>query len=1009
MNTDNADIKKVIEHHHYNELKTEIDICKPGAVFSVSCPDQAIIKGIILHMEQEFETHNLFSFFINEENTDYQDFFKQAFTDIEKTNTDRQEPGKKNIFFITGIHNLKEEIRTDFIGYILSIQDLFKSSLYALILWITPEYEKEIFYYAPDVWNKISGKYDLISILPHRIVSKKSMQSLLIPLEKITAYLRKVIREYESWKKIHVKKQDFTIEIMGNADLNNYYVPSSFVNKKGQVFLLDDLLKVFLENKKINFLTLLGEQGTGKSTFALYYYIYLAKQYIQNPEDNRIPVFISLDNYKNEFNPENYILELFEKNFDIKLSLIKFQDMLLRGKFIFFIDGFENMSSSNNQELTRKNLNKITGLSVKNIIIEKGIEKPQPSNKVFFTCRSHYYLVDVKGKNTSISDYTTICREYVAKENFQIVRLNLKKFDEPGFKNYVVKNTNNNIIARNVLGIINDQYISNKLSGHDILKQMIIRTLPAFQDKKEINAADLYRYYTEFWINSDDWRFKMTKAGKREFLHRLALSMFQKGEGHFVHYSEAHLPDQKAFKINSPDNNRSICKKEILTCEFLYCDPDGNYKFVHRSYMDYLIAEFYFLNIRQKNERPVPYPHLEEETRAFLKLIISSSKANLKGLNLSDLDLENINLYQADLSGADLSRTNLANAILMNANLSKSDLTTANLSKAKLTRINCSKADLSGANFTEARLREAVLNDARFNGANLRSTDMRGCKLRKARLAWADLTKADLAEADLTGANLTDTDLTDVNLDQAILCETDLTGSNMTKAILTGADLSSSKLNNVDLSSVNLSNTSFKWAELQNANFSLANLTKVKFVEADLTRVTLDDSNCKEADFRWAKLQGARLRYANLNEADLSGANLTKAKLSEADMTWANLSHTKLVSADLTGAKLNMCKAGHADFTNANLSSADLTWADMAGVNFTKADLSDANLSEADLTQCRFNNAKLVRANFKGANLQKADLQNAALDGADMTGADLTDTNQPNSNQKDKDKADTKK
>ena len=992
MDTDNTDIEKIINHRSYKELKTELEICKSGAIFSIVCPDETVIQGVIEHMKLDILDHDPVSLFINEQNTDFQIFFQQNFDHKQKTDCEqKQEPCKKKIINISGINNLTEDSRPDFLGYIQSLQILFKSVPFTLALWITPELEKEIFFYAPDIWHQITGKYDFSPLLPYKAGLKKSELPLAIPLDKIIKYLKNVISQYENWKTIRQDKQPFLIEPMGNFDLYNNYVPSKFANKRGQEFLLDDLLKVFIENKKINFLTLLGEPGTGKSSFSVYYYINLAKQYIDNPADNRIPIFISLKDYKDNFVPESFLIDMFKKIFDVKLSLIKLQDMLLRGKFVFFIDGFEKMASINNIQSIINNLKTLTGLSVKNVILEQGIEKPQLSNKVFFTCQTHYYLIDIKGDNTSISNYTEICREFVTKENFQIVHLNIKDFDDSDLKNYVIKNTGNNIIARNVLGIMNDPYILNKLSNPKIIRQMIIRTLPAYQDKKEITASDLYRAYTDMWIECDDWRFKMTPSGKREFLHRLALNMFQKGDGHFIHFSEAYEPEQKAFKENSPDNDRIICRNEILTCEFLDCDSDGNYRFIHRSFMDYFIAEFYFLNILHKDERPVAYSHLEEEVRFFMKLIISSGKANLKGLNLSELNLENINLYQADLSGADLSRTNLTNAVLMNANLQNADLTTANLSKAKLTRVNCRGADLSGASFIEARLRDAVLNNARFNGANLHSSDLRGCKLRNARLAWADLTKADLTEADLTGANLTDTDLADANLDKAILCEADLTGSNMAKAILTGADLSSSKLNNVDLSSVNLSKTNFKWAELQNANFSLANLVKVKFIEADLTRVTFDDANCQEADFRWAKLQGAKLRYTNLNEADLSGTNLTKAKLSEADMSCVNLTNAILVNADLTGAKLNMCKAGDADFTEANLSSTDLTWADMTKANFTKADLSDANLSEADLTQCQFDSARLNRANFKGASLQKADLRNAVQDGTDFTDADLTD------------------
>ena len=92
-------------------------------------------------------------------------------------------------------------------------------------------------------------------------------------------------------------------------------------------------------------------------------------------------------------------------------------------------------------------------------------------------------------------------------------------------------------------------------------------------------------------------------------------------------------------------------------------------------------------------------------------------RANLTGLNLSNLSLSNMNLSHADMTEADLSGADLRKIKLVGANMVRTVLRNANLRGA----------DLRNADLSDADLREAVLLDADLSGADLWRANLNGC------------------------------------------------------------------------------------------------------------------------------------------------------------------------------------------------------------------------------------------------------------------------------------------
>jgi len=760
---------EISENPHYREFKTELKICRIGGLFLALYQDKSVINAIIRQLQKDLPDYFIFSLAMTAQKVGFPTFFEQTF---------QQAGDQSNIFHVTGIETLTTELQADFIKYLQYTRERFKAEPYSLVFWITPQFEKQLFFAAPDFHHWTSGTYDFSQIPVSVSLPEKPDY-----LENIAAYLENVIRQYEHWQEVKDREeQDFLIEVMGRANLNEYYVPTYGIDEYKNSFLLDDLFKAFLLDCKQNFLTLLGDSGTGKSTFSLYYYIHLARQYLQD-KNARIPIFISLKDYRGKLNIETFMVREFYEKFRIEISFQIFQNLALQGKFVFFVDGFDEMASLANLELTVKNFRELTKLSFENILFMTNCcEKRQTANKVFLTSRTHYFFSEMQEKEILKADYTILYRNYATKSNYAITRIRLKQFNDEQIEDYILKNTNNRQLTDDILETIKNTYNLQDLSTRPLLLEMIVRAIRSLTHKSEVNAYVLYQAYTDQWIDRDDWRSLMKPEGKRAFMWDLALKMFRKGGAFTLHYSELNPPEKEHLKENFRVKGEDYYQYETLTCSFLNRDKAGNYKFIHKSFMEYFIAEHFFNTIKRKEKRTIRSYQFNRETEIFLQLAIVLEKSNLKNLDLSGLHLNGIDLRKANLGG-----TNLKEAKLKEANLEGANLKEANFEGADLKEANIVDADLRGANLREAKLKRADLIGADLKEANIVGAYLRGAKLKGASLIRADF--ADFRGANLKGANLKGADLRGANLKGANLKGANLKGANLKGANFRGANL----------------------------------------------------------------------------------------------------------------------------------------------------------------------------------------------------------------------------
>ena len=152
--------------------------------------------------------------------------------------------------------------------------------------------------------------------------------------------------------------------------------------------------------------------------------------------------------------------------------------------------------------------------------------------------------------------------------------------------------------------------------------------------------------------------------------------------------------------------------------------------------------------------------------------------------NLCLADLRGIDLHNVDLRCANLCGVNLYDADLHGASLSQANLYGANLFGVNLYCANLYGADLYGANLCNANLNHTCLYCVNLHCANLYGASLRYAGLNGANLYNANLHGADLYSANLYKVSLCDADLRGANLDSASLYEVDLHGADMRGANL---------------------------------------------------------------------------------------------------------------------------------------------------------------------------------------------------------------------------------
>ena len=204
--------------------------------------------------------------------------------------------------------------------------------------------------------------------------------------------------------------------------------------------------------------------------------------------------------------------------------------------------------------------------------------------------------------------------------------------------------------------------------------------------------------------------------------------------------------------------------------------------------------------LSQKKIEETEFDQIMEEHKKWLENHETGKRAELRDVDLSNMDL----------SGRDFSHANMEGVILMFSSLGGANLSNANLQQAVLHKADLSKATIDGTIFVNASLNFSNLNECKGEHANFSFACLWDCNVKKASLPSASFFDAKVCDCDFTGSNLENARFTCADLDNACFADTNLRNAGFSYVMreywsdFTNADMTGVNAYDVDFGPENL-------------------------------------------------------------------------------------------------------------------------------------------------------------------------------------------------------------
>ena len=429
-----------------------------------------------------------------------------------------------------------------------------------------------------------------------------------------------------------------------NSELAAYYVDLGCVrtsyDDQGQVVgddrykPMDGYIDAWLREAggERNHISILGDYGTGKTSFCRQYAARQGRRWLADPDRERIPILINLRDYTKTLKVESLVTDALVNQYGIQGATFEaFERYNGDGKLLVFFDGFDEMAQRTGLRTAVDNFWELAQVVV-------------PGSKVLLTCRTPYFRTHreaqalLRGQplrrlpSALAEEWPSINKDLpdliVASEPSQgSDYIDLR--DRPNFEIVHLEPFTDDDIQAVLQARFPEQWKAHweqiqriynlpDLARRPVLLDMIARTLPELREGQTLNAARLYQVYTDLWLEREveKGRTLLTPADRRLFAEELALAMLGTEEL-AIHYGRIPGRVKAHFKLDKAEEI-DYFEADVRTCNFLGRDDAGNYAFAHKSFLEFFAAcrlHRLMLEDRATVSGPV---RINEEVRLFL-------------------------------------------------------------------------------------------------------------------------------------------------------------------------------------------------------------------------------------------------------------------------------------------------------------------------------------------------------------------------------------------------------
>jgi 3',5'-cyclic AMP phosphodiesterase CpdA len=547
--------------------------------------------------------------------------------------------------------------------------------------------------------------------------------------------------------------------------VSHLFVPQKirYTTPAGEAVEHDNALEAMLDmltEPEGRFIVILGEFGTGKSF--LQRQIALRLSELPRPQ----PILIEMRTLEKAHDFDQLIAQHLVRHGFPSLNLRAFRYMLEQGRLALLFDGFDELAMRVSYDRAAEHLQTL-------------IQAAAGNAKIVVTSRTEYFESDQQVK-------TALAEKLEVIGGRRLVHL--QRFDRPRIVQYLTRQLGSPEAAAERMKLLEDV---EDLSGLSENARMLtfISSLDEEQLRKartregRVTRSSIYRtLVVDKWLAFEEERLSprgsappLSKEERLEAVIVLARHMWGRPDA-TVKLSE--LSERIAGVVGRlPRIDASSATHQVASGTLLVRDADGNFSFVHRSILEWIIAIDAASEIRAGRT-----------PEALMVNDISPLVADFIGEEVEGGALAE--WLRATTASAETDSMLRRNALVLIGRLSGTDRVTIDAT----TSMQLSGADLRGRDFSNSSMQQANLEGADLTDTRFINTDLRGANLRKAILRGADLTNANLA-----GADLSDVDLSRALLPNTSLREARLTGASLYRANLLNADLRDAALDGADL------------------------------------------------------------------------------------------------------------------------------------------------------------------------------------------------------------------
>ncbi len=314
-------------------------------------------------------------------------------------------------------------------------------------------------------------------------------------------------------------------------------------------------------------LVILGDYGTGKTTFVLSQFLRAYRRWKASDGVTRIPVLVRLREANQTPSLRSLVTDILINQQGVKLpNFARFRDMSKEGRFLLFLDGLDEMSvHADHAQLTRN--------------IDQCLELVDAGARVVLTSRPNVAR--------SYSDLERALHNSAQAHRAKApLIVDLPYFAPAQIQAYVAARSPE---RNDLYPVLESTYNLLELASRPFLLDLMIQELPSLLARGDrISPATVYESYVGHWLLRDEWRV-LDRPELRVFaMSELAAAMLM--EGLVGVTSEELVALLSKLLLNFDTRELRQIENDVRLCSFVDMQRSGELTFTHRSFAEYFLG-----------------------------------------------------------------------------------------------------------------------------------------------------------------------------------------------------------------------------------------------------------------------------------------------------------------------------------------------------------------------------------------------------------------------------------